>query len=125
MSSIYPTKLTGVTVASVSPIPSVVVRGVDGNPSSGITVTFAAGTGGGNVTGATQITDASGIATVGSWILAAGLNTLTATASGTVQGSPVTFTATGIPPAAITSISPPAGNTGETLAVMTPGSTRT
>ncbi len=116
-----PTNLTGATGAPVSPRPSVVVRGGDGNPASGITVTFAAGTGGGNVTGATQITDASGIATVGSWILAAGLNTLTATASGTVQGSPVTFTATGIPPAAITSISPPAGNTGATLAVTITG----
>ena len=42
------------------------------------------------------MTDASGIATVGSWTLgaAAGANTLTATSAG-LTGSPVTFTATG------------------------------
>src|SRR5437762_8298301 len=44
----------------------------------------------------TQTTNASGIATVGSWTLSttAGTNTLTATASG-LSGSPVTFTAEG------------------------------
>jgi hypothetical protein len=49
------------------------------------------------VTGGSATTDVNGIATVGSWTLgtAAGANTLTAT-SGTLSGSPVTFTATGL-----------------------------
>src|ERR1051326_753601 len=116
-----PTTLTGAIGAAVSPTPSVLVRGGDGNPASGITVTFAIGTGGGSVTGATQITDASGIATIGSWILAAGINTLTATAYGPAQGNPVTFTATGFPPTIITGINPNTGNLGATLAVTITG----
>src|SRR5207302_3637435 len=64
------------------------------NPVAGVSVTFAAGTGGGSITGASQTTNASGVAAVTSWTLgsAAGPNTLTAT-SGTLQGSPVTFRA--------------------------------
>jgi alpha-tubulin suppressor-like RCC1 family protein len=116
-----PITLTGGAGAAVSPRPSVLVRGGDGNPAPGITVTFAIGTGGGSVTGSTQITDASGIATVGSWILGAGVNTLTATASGVFQGNPVPFSATGNPLAVITSISPPGGVVGATLAVTITG----
>src|SRR5439155_21154 len=76
--------------------PAVIVRDAFANPVSGVAVTFAPGTGGGSVTGASQNTNASGIAAVTSWTLGntAGPNTLTAT-SGTLQGSPVTFTATG------------------------------
>src|SRR5207302_3627296 len=64
------------------------------NPVAGVSVTFAAGTGGGSITGASQTTNASGVAAVTSWTLGttAGPNTLTAT-SGTLQGSPVTFRA--------------------------------
>ena len=53
--------------------------------------------GSGSVTGASATTNASGIATVGSWTLGttAGANTLTATCAG-LSGSPVTFTATGL-----------------------------
>ena len=66
------------------------------NPVSGVAVTFAVASGGGSVTGASATTNASGIATVGSWTLGttAGANTLTATSAG-LTGSPVTFTATG------------------------------
>src|SRR5207302_1607998 len=83
--------------------PSVLVTDAFGNPVSGVSVTFAPGPGSGSVTGATQMSDASGIATVGSWTLGttAGSNTLTAT-SGTLSGSPVTFTATGTAGAAAT-----------------------
>src|SRR5205823_11540339 len=58
--------------------------------------TFAPAVGSGSVTGGTQTTNGSGIATVGSWTLSttAGTNTLTATSSG-LTGSPVTFTAEG------------------------------
>ena len=74
--------------------PAVTVRDAAGNPVSGITVIFAIGTGGGTLTGGSQTTNASGVATVGSWTLGTiGQNTLTATA-GTLP--PVTFTATAI-----------------------------
>jgi adhesin/invasin len=62
-------------------------------------VTFTVSSGGGSVTGADQSTDASGIATVGSWTLGeiAGENTLTATA-GALEAI-VTATGTAGPPA--------------------------
>lgn len=73
-------------------------------PVPGYTVTFALASGGGSVTGGVAVTNESGYASVGSWVLGstAGTNTLTATA-GTLQGSPITFTATAIqsPPVAI------------------------
>ncbi len=77
--------------------PAVLVTDNAGNPVSGVSVTFAVATGGGSVTGGSATTDVSGIATAGSWTLGttAGANTLTAT-SGTLSGSPVTFTATGL-----------------------------
>src|ERR1019366_8624133 len=80
----------------VTYLPSASVLDVNGNPVSGVTVTFAVATGGGSITGATQTTNASGIATVGSWTVgttAGNNNTLTAT-SGTLTGSPATFYAT-------------------------------
>ncbi|HMH82124.1 MAG TPA: Ig-like domain-containing protein, partial [Gemmatimonadales bacterium] len=78
--------------------PSVIVRDAGGNPVAGVAVTFAVAAGNGSITGANQTTNASGIATVGSWTLptAARENTLTATAAGSrISGNPVTFTATG------------------------------
>src|SRR5256714_15613065 len=76
--------------------PAVIVRDAHGNPVQGVSVTFAVGLGSGSITGASQTTNAGGIAAVGSLTLgtAAGQNTLTATAPG-VNGSPVTFTANG------------------------------
>src|SRR5207237_4861537 len=76
--------------------PSVIVKDASGNPVPGVGVTFAVAPGSGSITGATQTTDAGGIATVGSWTLGttAGANSLTATSAG-LAGSPVTFTATG------------------------------
>ncbi|HET6233170.1 MAG TPA: invasin domain 3-containing protein [Longimicrobiaceae bacterium] len=59
--------------------PSVRVEDVHGNPVSGASVVFSTLTPGGSVTGGTQTSDASGVATVGSWILGAGANTLTVT----------------------------------------------
>ena len=84
--------------AAVSTAPSVIVKDAKNDPIAGVTVAFAVATGGGSVTGASAVTNASGIATVGSWKLgvAAGVNTLTATSAG-LTGSPVTFTATGTP----------------------------
>jgi hypothetical protein len=76
--------------------PSVRVTDAGGLAVPGVTVTFQVTGGGGSLTGSTQTTNSNGIATVGSWTLggSAGQNTMTATATG-LNGSPVTFTATG------------------------------
>jgi alpha-tubulin suppressor-like RCC1 family protein len=79
--------------AVVTP-PSVKVIDASALPVADVAVTFEVASGGGSITGPSQTTDASGIATVGSWTLGptAGTNTLTAT----VPGLPsLTFTATG------------------------------
>ena len=85
------------TVGTLVPVaPAVIVKDINGNPVSGVSVTFAVASGGGSITGPTISTDAQGIAAVGSWTLGtvAGANTLSAT-SGSLTGSPVTLTATG------------------------------
>lgn len=75
--------------------PSVVARDAFGNPVANVTVTFTVASGGGAVTGATQPTNPSGVATVGSWTMggAPGTNTLDASAAGVPS---VTFTATAV-----------------------------
>src|SRR5437879_7156617 len=86
------------------PIPrSVLVTDEFGNAVAGVAVTFAVAPGNGTITGGSQTTNASGVATVGSWTLSptAGQNTLTAS-SGTLSASPVTFSATGTVGAAAT-----------------------
>ncbi|MGK2961513.1 MAG: hypothetical protein ACSLFK_05110 [Gemmatimonadaceae bacterium] len=87
--------LAGIAGGAVTPPPSVIVYDQDGSPMGGATVTFAVVSGGGSATGASVTTDASGIATVGSWTLgpAAGENVLRAT-SGTLEG--VVFAATSV-----------------------------
>jgi hypothetical protein len=76
--------------------PAVRVTNRSGAPVSGVSVTFAIGTGNGVVTGGSQSTGGDGVATVGGWTLGAvGSNTLVATVTGATGGSPVTFTATG------------------------------
>jgi hypothetical protein len=80
--------------------PSVLVRDQSGKPVSGISVSFAVTAGGGSISSAVASTNASGVATAGGWTLgpAAGVNTLSATATGTaIAGNPVIFSATGIP----------------------------
>src|SRR5207237_1043533 len=88
---------------AVSTPPSVIVKDANGNPVAQVAVTFAVAPGNGTITGASQTTNASGVATVGSWTLSAtaGSNSLTAS-SGSLTGSPVTFTATGTAGAAAT-----------------------
>ena len=94
---------TAIVGTAVSTPPSVRVTDAHDNPVRGVSVTFAAASGGGSVTGGSTTTDASGVATVGSWTMGAApvVNTLTAT-SGTLEGSPVTFSATA-------TVGPPAG----------------
>ncbi len=60
---------------------SVLVTDDSGRPVFGATVTFAVASGGGIVTGAVQLTNRLGIATVGSWTMGptAGANSITAT----------------------------------------------
>ncbi len=90
----------GQTVHVGTPVtipPSVLVTDANNNPVQGVAVTFSIGSGGGSITGANATSNASGIATVGSWTLGvtAGTNTLRAASAG-LTGSPVTFTATGL-----------------------------
>jgi hypothetical protein len=82
---------------TVLPIaPSVRVDDAYGNPVAGVNVVFQIASGGGSLTGATQTTGTSGIATVGSWTISAGTNTLYASAyAGATFVGTVTFTATG------------------------------
>jgi adhesin/invasin len=82
--------------SAVATPPSVIVTDAVGNPIVGATVTFAVEFGGGSATGLVAMTDANGIATVGSWTLGAtpgATNTLTATIAG-LPGATVTFNAT-------------------------------
>ena len=84
----------GIAGAAVGVAPAVVVRTPAGAVLGGVSVTFAVASGGGSITGATAVTNAEGIARVGSWVLGGtpGANTLTAT----VAGAPaVSFAATG------------------------------
>src|SRR6266566_4937063 len=58
--------------------PAVLLKDAGGNPVAGASVTFTVSGGGGSLTGGTQLTNAAGLATVGSWTLGtiAGPNTL-------------------------------------------------
>jgi hypothetical protein len=89
------TSATGVVGGVVTPAPSVIVKDQNGSPMGGEAVTFAVVSGGGSVAGATVTTDASGVATVGSWTLgpATGDNVVRAT-SGSLDA--VVFTATSV-----------------------------
>lgn len=85
--------------------PTVVVRDAGGNGVAGVSVTFAVGTGGGAVIGASLTTDAAGRASVGAWFMgAAGTNTLIASSPGLTS---VTFTATATsgPPVSMQAVS--------------------
>ncbi|HUF35811.1 MAG TPA: Ig-like domain-containing protein [Gemmatimonadales bacterium] len=77
--------------------PAVRVTNDLGQPIAGFGVTFVVTGGGGSVTGASQTTNSDGVARVGSWTLGPvpGTNTLEARA-GSLQGSPVVFTAQGV-----------------------------
>lgn len=88
---------TGQAAAST---PSVRVTDVQGNPIPGVTVLFSLGnSNSGTITGASPVTNANGIATLGSWTLPTVAGTASVVAS--VTGlTGVTFTATMTPAAA-------------------------
>ncbi len=92
---------------AVATDPAVLVTDQFSNPVSGAAVTFAVSAGGGSVTGATPTTNASGIATLGSWTLGT-VATAPVTANNTLQatvagGGSVSFSATANP-GAVTSV---------------------
>lgn len=84
----------GLVDKAVNIPPTVKVEDQFGNGVPGVEITFAVTGGAGSVTGATDTTDANGLARVGSWVLdaAAGPNALTASSTGLTD---VQFTATG------------------------------
>jgi hypothetical protein len=90
---------TGLIGFPVNVAPAVLVLTGGGAPISGETVVFTITGGGGSLSGGTAITDANGVARVGSWTLASGANSLSAVVQDTltVTGNPVAFTATGAP----------------------------
>ncbi|MDH4352218.1 MAG: Ig-like domain repeat protein, partial [Gemmatimonadota bacterium] len=92
VSSLTPTGTAG---SQAAPAPTVIVVDAFGNPVSGVSVTFTPGSG--SVSAGTVTTGTNGQATV-DWTLGttAGPQTLTVS-SGTLNGSPVTFTATATP----------------------------
>jgi hypothetical protein len=90
------TTVTAPPGAQVAELPSVLVSDASGRPLAGAPVTFTVTSGGGTVSGGSATTDASGIATVGSWTLGSGsgANTLSAVTGNLPQ---VTFTACATP----------------------------
>ncbi len=73
----------GVINAAVASAPTLAIRDSRSNGVAGVTVTFSVVSGGGSVTGGTTTTNASGSASVGSWVLgsAVGIQVLKATAA--------------------------------------------
>ena len=80
---------------AVGSVPSVVAYDADSNAVAGTTISFAIRAGSGTVTGATQLTDSLGIATVGSWLVGTipAANSLEAS-TGVGAVAPISFSAT-------------------------------
>ena len=85
---------SGTAGQAVAVRPAVKITDSNGAPVAGVAVNFSISTGGGSISGASTVSDASGVATVGSWTLGIGSNSLTASSPG-LNGSPLTFFATG------------------------------
>jgi hypothetical protein len=83
---------------AVATPPSVIFHDSTGATVDSVPVTWSIGSGGGSLTGGNTLSGMDGIATVGSWTLGAGTNTLIASAPPTsaVVNSPQIFTATGL-----------------------------
>ena len=98
-----PVEQQGSVNTAVTSPPTVLLRTPTGRTMYGVPVTFAITAGGGSLTGANPLTDATGHATVGSWTLGPTpmLNVLTATAHGPAGtgflGNPRTFDASAQP----------------------------
>ena len=74
--------------------PSVKVIDAEGFGVANVTVTFSIRSGAGTITGASAVTNASGVATLGSWVLGSGGNSLFASVPG-LTGDPLIFVALG------------------------------
>ena len=81
---------------SPSPAPPCRLRVTDTNGQGvgNVSVTFAVTGGGGSITGATAFTDATGVASVGSWTLGTSSTQTLSASVGSLAGSPVIFSAT-------------------------------
>ena len=99
-----------VSGTAVQTPPSVRVTDANGQGVGGVSVSFAVTNGGGSVTGATPLTDATGVATVGSWTLGNGVTNTLSASVGSLAGSPVSFTATSATQIVVTT--QPPSNTG-------------
>lgn len=92
----------GQTVVAGTPLPvSPAVRLTDalGNVIRGATVNFAVGSGGGTITGASAVTDSTGVARVGTWTTGNTLGSQTLRAThGTLPAVTITATAVAGPP---------------------------
>jgi hypothetical protein len=97
MSLVQGQSQTAASGSSVAINPSVKITDSQGRGVPNITVTFTVTGGGGTVTNPSVQTNSSGIATVGSWTLGMGANTLLASATQTLAGNPTRFNATGVP----------------------------
>ena len=89
---------TGPSNAALPVAPAVLVRDAGSNPVSGVLVVFSVVSGGGKITNATQVTNGSGIATLGNWTLgaSAGANSIQAQMPHFPQSTPLAFTATAV-----------------------------
>lgn len=97
------TRLIGAPISTaVSPVPSVIVRDRLGTPIAGVTVNFTAASGHGVIAGASQVTDGSGVATVGSWTMPSTVGTYFLTAQVTGLPPAMFEASTTPPPASIT-----------------------
>ena len=85
---------TGVVGSAEDTLPVVDVTDQYGNLVPGVIVTFGSLVGGGTVTGGAVVTNASGLAQLGSWTLGteAGTNSVTATVNGFPSLTPAIFT---------------------------------
>lgn len=94
--TVITTASSAVVASDVTTLPSVRATDVYNNPVPGAAVTFTVTSGAGSITGAQQTTNASGVATVGSWKLGtlAGAQTLRADVAAT--GASTTMTATAL-----------------------------
>jgi adhesin/invasin len=93
------------TVNSTVPGPvRIIVRDVNSQPAAGVPITFSVTGGGGSITGATQTTDGSGLATLGSWTLGtvAGANEVTAAVDSDPFSVPIGAMGTADVPATLT-----------------------
>jgi hypothetical protein len=100
--------------------PSVLIKSASGAAVAGVTVTFSVDSGGGTIIGGTAVTNASGVATLGSWSLgpAAGRNVLRVTVTGL---APMFFTATATIPLVVLASNVTIGVGGGTVAYAKSG----